>query len=163
MRENGFGCSPVFLGGKMMRASIKTAIDNMRLDGASAAEIAVKLRLPASTIRSHIRRHPELPDGHICKNCGKAIRQPPGRKQKQFCSDKCRMAWWNSHREIVKKQTFTLFVCHYCGKEFTGYGNTQRKYCSRECYRKERKAVDIISDTAVADGEAQGNEPIIRG
>ena len=72
----------------------------------------------------------------VVKNCDKPIYQPPGRKPKLFCSDKCRMTWWNSHRDAVNKKAYRTFVCEYCGKEFTSYATDTRKYCSRECYFK---------------------------
>jgi len=99
-----------------------TGINEMRLQGKSASEIAWKLGISVHTVRSHIRRHPDLVGGNPCKNCGKSIMAVPGRKEKLFCSDKCRMAWWNSHREQVRKKTFYTIVCAYCGKEFESYG-----------------------------------------
>lgn len=42
---------------------------------------------------------------HHCLCCGKEVVQPGGRKEKKFCSDKCRNKWWNSNlliRSIVK-------------------------------------------------------------
>jgi len=33
-----------------------------------------------------------------CQNCHKPLKHFPGRKQKKFCCDKCRMAWWYKKR-----------------------------------------------------------------
>jgi endogenous inhibitor of DNA gyrase (YacG/DUF329 family) len=30
-----------------------------------------------------------------CEFCGQSVRQSEHRKRKRFCSDKCRMSWWN--------------------------------------------------------------------
>lgn len=41
---------------------------------------------------------------HVCKFCGKEVHQNPGRKEKKFCDDKCRMAYWNSHQDKVERK-----------------------------------------------------------
>ena len=111
-------------------------LDMLRKQGKKASEIAKTLQISLNTVRSYMRRHPIEDNNHRCKNCDKPIYQPPGRKPKLFCSDKCRMAWWNSHRDAVNKKAYRTFTCEYCGKEFTSYATDTRKYCSRECYFK---------------------------
>lgn len=74
-----------------MRIQDRIAINNMRLDGRSAANIAIALRLSPNTVRSHIRRHPEIPDTRTCLTCGKPVLQTKSRREKKFCSDTCRM------------------------------------------------------------------------
>lgn len=69
-----------------------------------------------------------------CQCCGIKVIQNPKRKQKKFCSDKCRNMWWNSHLELVNKKAIYECKCKYCGRAFKVYGNENRKYCSRECY-----------------------------
>ena len=54
----------------------------------------------------------------VCRSCGKAVEQNPGRKEKKFCSDKCRMMWWNSHMEQVSRKANYEFVCPNCNKHF---------------------------------------------
>ena len=81
-----------------MRLQDKIAINNMRLEGHSPTVIAAKLGIPAGTVRSHIHRHPNIPGARACKNCGRPLMQPKGRREKKICSDTCRMAWWNSHQ-----------------------------------------------------------------
>lgn len=122
----------------MKKQEIK-AINEMRLRGKSPSEIALALGISVNTIRTHIRRHPEINGGKSCKNCGKPILQPLGRKEKLFCSDRCRMEWWNSHREQVRKKAYYTIVCSHCGKEFESYGKKSRKYCCRDCYLQSRK------------------------
>ena len=117
----------------MKKQDIKI-IHEMLQQGKNTTEISLVLGIPSSTIRAHVRRHPELYGGKPCKNCGKVMAQPVGRKVKHFCSDKCRMAWWNSHREQVQKKAYYTLTCVHCGKEFESYGNQKRKYCSRDCY-----------------------------
>ena len=117
----------------MKKQDIKI-IHEMLQQGKNTTEISLVLDIPSSTIRAHIRRHPELYGGKPCRNCGKIMAQPVGRKVKHFCSDKCRMAWWNIHREQVQKKTYYTLICTHCGKEFESYGNQNRKFCSRDCY-----------------------------
>ena len=122
-----------------MRLQDKIAINNMRLEGHSPSVIAAKLGLSAGTVRSHIHRHPNIPGAKACKNCGRPLMQPKGRREKKFCSDACRMAWWNSHQEDVSRKAYYNLVCQHCGKEFESYGNKNRKYCCRACYVASRQ------------------------
>lgn len=122
-----------------MRLQDKIAINNMRLEGHSPSVIAAKLGLSAGTVRSHIHRHPNIPGAKACKNCGRPLMQPKGRREKKFCSDICRMAWWNSHQEDVNRKAYYELVCQHCGKEFESYGNKNRKYCCRACYVASRQ------------------------
>ncbi len=41
-----------------MKPQIKNEINAMRLAGVKASDIASRLGIPASTVRTHIRRHP---------------------------------------------------------------------------------------------------------
>ena len=123
-------------GGFSMKKHEIERLNMLRKQGKKASEIAKTLQISLNTVRSYMRRHPIEDDNHRCKNCDKPIYQPPGRKPKRFCSDKCRMTWWNSHREAVNKKAYRTFVCEYCGKEFESYAIDTRKYCSRECYFK---------------------------
>ena len=123
-----------------MRLQDKIAINNMRLEGHSPSVIAAKLGLSASTVRSHIHRHPNIPGAKACKNCGRPLMQPKGRREKKFCSDICRMAWWNNHQQEVNRKAFYTLECQCCGKEFESYGNKNRKYCCRACYVTSRRA-----------------------
>ena len=122
-----------------MKLQDQIAINNMRLEGHSPSMIAAKLGLSPSTVRSHIHRHRHIPGTKSCKHCGQPLVQPKGRREKKFCSDRCRMAWWNSHKEEVNKQAFYKLTCQQCGKEFDSYGNANRKYCCRTCYIASRQ------------------------
>lgn len=70
----------------------------------------------------------------FCQNCGKLLQQKPGRKMAKFCSGECRQQWWNTHPEQVNKKAVYSFNCAECGKPFTAYGNSKRKYCCHTCY-----------------------------
>ena len=117
-------------------------INELRREGLGYKRIAARLELPVNTVKSYIRRHPmeapALAREERCLNCGGLIQQNPGRKEKKFCSDRCRMAWWNTHPEAVQRKTFYEITCACCGQTFQSYGNNARKYCSRSCYDRSR-------------------------
>lgn len=122
-----------------MKLQDVNAINNMRLKGYSIATIAKVLDIPYSTVKSHIRRHPKVPGARICLQCGRPVKQPAGRREKKFCSDRCRMSYWNGNQDKVNKKAYYDLLCQHCGKEFTAYGNKNRKYCCRSCYLDSRK------------------------
>lgn len=122
----------------MMSPKVKREIDKMRLDLVPAKQIAETLGIHVGTVRSYIRRHPEIENARFCLTCGIPVVQTPGRKAKKFCSDKCRMKWWNKHQDHVNRKAYYTLTCIQCGKEFQSYGNQKRKYCGRECYTEAR-------------------------
>ena len=126
-----------------MKPQDKIAIDNLRMEGKSAGDISIALHLSINTVRSHIRRHPDIPNARCCKTCGAFVAQNTGRREKKFCSDKCRMDWWNSHGEEINKKAYYTLVCEACGKEFESYGNNRRKYCCQSCYLIARRAKSV--------------------
>ena len=73
-------------------------LNNLRLQGFKPTAIARKLDVSVNTGKSYIRRHPDIPDMLLCEYCGKPVRQNSGRKAKRFCSDKCRISYWNRRR-----------------------------------------------------------------
>lgn len=130
-----------------MNQKQKDAIHELRAKGQSYTKIAGLLGISENTIQSYCRRNTlggtalsvtEPVNGMFCKMCGAPLKQTQGKKPKQYCSDKCRMAWWNAHPEAVKHHTVNAFTCQSCGKQFQGYGNRSRKYCSRACCSKVR-------------------------
>ena len=122
-----------------MRLQDKIVINNMRMEGHTPSVIATQLGIPASTVRSFIHRNPDVPNTKQCLQCGKPVLQPKGRREKKFCSDRCRMDWWNSHQNAVNRKAYYTLTCEYCGKEFESYGNKNRKYCCRACYVAARQ------------------------
>ncbi len=129
----------------------KIQIKNLRDEGYGYIKISQTLGISVNTVKSFCRRKnltgitvrevsiTPLADGnHFCRNCGKEVEQSPGRKQKKFCSDKCRMQWWNSHLDRVNRKANYDFVCPHCKKAFVAYGNSGRKYCSHACYIADR-------------------------
>lgn len=78
-----------------MRRRDINRINDMRIDGFTPTQISRELGISVNTIKSHIRRHPDIPGILFCRTCNKAVRQNPGRKAKHFCSDRCRSIYWN--------------------------------------------------------------------
>ena len=111
----------------------KRKLNHLQLKGYGYKKISTLLGLPTEYVKTYCRRN-EPSDSSTCLQCGVSFPVKPGRCVQFFCSDKCRMAWWNSHREQVQKKTYYTLVCAHCGKEFESYGNQNRKYCSRDCY-----------------------------
>ena len=79
----------------MMSKHTQKEIERMRMDGYGPTRIAHELGLSINTVKSHIRRHPSLKNAVYCLQCGRAVPQTPGRKQKKFCSNTCRSRYWN--------------------------------------------------------------------
>lgn len=127
----------------------KIHIFQMREKGMSYDAVAEALSMSKNTIKSYCRRNglsgnrtrSAESTGHttgFCPNCGKPVRQIPGRKHIRFCSGTCRQAWWNSHQDLVKRKAVYEYTCACCGKPFSAYGNAHRKYCSHACYIRAR-------------------------
>lgn len=103
----------------------KSTIITMRAKGVGFSAIANELSLPLSTIKSFCRRYKDK-----CEFCGIEVEQTSGRKHKRFCSDSCRIKWWNLNR------TGKEHICTGCGEHFTAI--EKRKYCCHKCYIKHR-------------------------
>lgn len=129
-------------------ACIPSHLDNIharirayRESGVPYSEIAETLSLPLNTVKSYCKRHnlggrrERTADNILlCKQCGEGVPQTPHRKAKIFCSDKCRMAWWNAHPQNVQRKSEQIFVCPVCGENFSAYASAKQRFCSRKCY-----------------------------
>lgn len=131
-----------------MNDTQRQQIEELRAEGLSYGKISEALGLSINTIKTYCRRKglggvvaapaPVDEVGHFCLCCGIPVVQISGRKEKKFCSDRCRNKWWNSHLDQVQKKANYEYVCPRCKKSFTAYGNKNRKYCSHECYIEDR-------------------------
>lgn len=120
-------------------------IKKLREAGCGYGEIARVLSISENTVKSYCQRHGlagfrsnTVLEGIYCRFCFKPIEQTRRRRQRKFCSDKCRSKWWNAHPELVNRKTIYHFICPVCGNEFESYGNAGRKFCSHECYIAQR-------------------------
>lgn len=73
-----------------------------------------------------------------CLQCGGPIKQQTKRKPRRFCSDECRVKWWNDHRFLKQHKNMRMVKCAGCGVAFPVYGKQEKKYCSHECYIRSR-------------------------
>lgn len=132
-----------------MKIEDKRTITHLRTNGVSYSQIALRTGINKSTVKSFCRRNGLVPGKQgkpkivritqgSCRQCGVTVIQYPGRKEKKFCSDRCRNTWWNRHLNEVKRKAMYEYDCPTCGMKFSTYSNRNRKYCSHECYIKDR-------------------------
>ncbi|MBS4899913.1 MAG: DUF2116 family Zn-ribbon domain-containing protein [Clostridiales bacterium] len=132
-----------------MKLEEKEKIKILREKGLGYTAIAKEINISVNTIKSYCKRHGLGgtktcdEDTSHCEYCGKPVIQKPGRKKKRFCSDKCRNTWWNNHKNMINHKAIYEFTCKQCGKDFSAYGNSNRKFCSHSCYIKNRFGGDI--------------------
>jgi DNA-binding CsgD family transcriptional regulator/endogenous inhibitor of DNA gyrase (YacG/DUF329 family) len=135
----------------IMTQAQKESIRTLRSEGQGYSMIANTLGISVNTVKSYCRRknlsraQEQIPGNEIetralsfCQNCGKPLPAAEKVKPRRFCSDVCRMSWWNSHQDSVRKKAVYILTCAYCGASFESYGNKGRKYCSHSCYIKDR-------------------------
>ena len=72
----------------------------------------------------------------FCPECGNVIQRNPMGRPKQFCSEKCRRAWYNKHPQPTHWKSSREIVCPICGKNFLAV--KERKYFSRSCANRAR-------------------------
>ena len=116
--------------------------------GDSYKAIAAALALSENTIKSFCQRNllggrggikdGQAPPPTACLFCGKWLIQEQKRKPRKFCSDACRRAWWKEHDDQINRKAYYTIVCACCGRTFVSYGNSGRKYCSHNCYVRDR-------------------------
>ena len=126
-----------------MNETEKKRICALRAEGMGYASIASALGVTKSQVSGYCRRAgigkgEQRDQRGVCPNCGGAVEQARGRKPRRFCCGECRQAWWNAHPERVARRAVYEFDCAGCGKRFTAYGNSHRKYCSHACYIADR-------------------------
>ncbi|MER0123339.1 RNA polymerase subunit sigma-70 [Streptococcus sp. ZJ93] len=129
-----------------MKLEQQSAIRQLRQDGLGYKAISHKLSISVNTIKSFCRREGLISQKtntakiscDYCPVCAKSLTHISGKKKKKYCSDRCRMKWWNTHQEKVKRKAFSNQICVGCLHSFTSYGNQKRKYCSHHCYITDR-------------------------
>ena len=125
------GCSQI--GGLELTNEQKEKIDVMRQDGYGYVKIAKALGISENTVKSYCRRQKAVDateEIDFCAQCGKPIDKSK-RSGRRFCSDTCRIRWWNKHPKL--KMPYTA-QCACCGKEIKMRRKNERKYCSHRCY-----------------------------
>lgn len=126
-----------------MTDEIKARMMELRERGLGYRKIAKEVGLNVGSVTIYFRRLKEKQNATYCKACGKKLKQTKGHRQKIFCDADCRYYWVKHHRYECNLKAYHEFICAWCGKPFTSYGNKKRKYCCRACYmaahtKKER-------------------------
>lgn len=127
----------------------KEQIKNLRGEGLSYAEIARQVNVSRDAVISFCRRNGlqeikkpisvvENDTADVCRECRKPLVQVDGMKRRVFCSKECRTKWWREHPDRLNRKAVYQFTCPHCGKPFSAYGNSKRKYCSHVCYISDR-------------------------
>lgn len=132
----------------LMTDEQKMMVTRLRQEGCGYTAIAKKMELSRDTVKSFCRRNglsgnmvKEITEQYqpgCCRECGNILSQTKGVKRRIFCSKTCREKWWKEHPEQINQKAVYSFICACCGKPFTAYGNSKRKYCSHECYIRNR-------------------------
>lgn len=132
----------------------KQQIHELRLKGLGYKAIAAVLGLSRDSVKSYCKRNGLCGDvsvvslnieemkkqSLVCLHCGKKLKQKKKGRVRKFCSEECRRTWWKNNQDKRNKKDTAVYkyTCAYCQKEFSSYGNKNRKYCSHSCYIKSR-------------------------
>ncbi len=116
----------------------KALIREYRTQNMGYRRISALMGMSENTVKSFYQREERKSSPSTCLQCGKVIVQTKGTKRKKFCNSKCRTTWWNAHPNLLHRKRFFEFICPGCGQQFKVYGNSERKYCSFDCYIKAR-------------------------
>ncbi len=114
----------------MTEQQIATVVQ-LRLEGNSSSTIAEATGISVNTIKSYCSRH-GIPAPQRVRTC--LLCQATITSAERFCSDACRMAWYESHQG---KEPELLRVCKACGAVFELRQQNQ-EYCSKQCFYTDR-------------------------
>ena len=119
----------------------KKIIKRMREKLCSYAEIADALGISFNSVKSFCLRNgltteALTKDATKCKACGKPIISKSKTKPRIFCNDACKLIWWKEHKTEHSSSYIVEHSCPTCGKKFTAYKSSKRKYCSELCYQR---------------------------
>ena len=132
----------------------ESQIRGLRMRGAGYKAIASATGLSRDIVRNYCKSHSleglaseftmnmkeQIEKGLACAGCGRPLEQPRTGRRRRFCSDQCRRHWWAAHPEQSAHSAEATYhgTCAYCGQPFQSYRNQTRKYCSHECYIRDR-------------------------
>ena len=74
----------------------RIVVDALVASNVPVSKIAIQIGISKNTIKSYLQRK-KVAD--VCLNCGSVLKHIPHHKKKKFCSDKCRMHYWNTHHK----------------------------------------------------------------
>ena len=118
----------------------KEKLFKLRVQGCDWEFISKELSVPENTLKSYCYRNGltdnDLAEINECCYCHKAVSQKAKGNKRLFCSEKCRSAWRRVHHKL--KEPVYHHICVGCGAAFDTVGNKSQRYCSMDCYRKNR-------------------------
>ena len=119
----------------------KQEIIKLKLAGNSYKQISELTGICISTIKSLCTRYNSKQNEIVeyCRFCGRKLSFTAGKKQKKYCSDKCRMSYWREHQCEMHSIRIVKVECSVCHKEFNAYETKKRKYCCWDCYLDARQ------------------------
>ena len=110
--------------------------------------IAAQLGISRDTVRNYcvahqlsgVRAGTDSKPPKACLYCGAKLVQPSRGRKRKFCSDACCRKWWSENPQAIRQSPEALYesTCLNCGKTFTTYGNSHRRYCCHPCYIEHR-------------------------
>ncbi|HEM4248729.1 sigma-70 region 4 domain-containing protein [Streptococcus suis] len=119
----------------------KESIMTLRADGLGYKAIATRLSISVNSVKSFCKRQkvsqPEK-NNQECELCSHSFGVESKANNKRFCSNECRMKWWNRNKGNIRRVSQVEHSCQYCQKKFKAYLHERRKFCSHQCYIKER-------------------------
>ena len=130
-----------------MTQAEKETILSLRQKQCSLLVISKTTGLPIGTIKSFLSRASRKIKEQAkvdlittetlgrCRQCGALLKQERRGRAKTFCSDRCRTAYWNEHRDLSQRPSAHLQKCEMCGRDFYTY---RGRYCSRACFGQAR-------------------------
>lgn len=123
-------------------------ICELRRRGVGYRSIAAELAISRDAVRNYCVSHQlnglasDLADTDkkACPCCGRKVIQSQRGRPRRFCSDECCRKWWADHPEAIRQSPELQhhLKCVYCGVDFIAYSNSKRKYCSHNCYIRDR-------------------------
>ncbi|WP_165620604.1 sigma factor-like helix-turn-helix DNA-binding protein [Streptococcus equi] len=119
----------------------KEAIATLRADGLGYKTIAKKLSISVNSVKSFCKRLKDsqsFTDTKMCELCGQPFDLENIANNRRFCSKTCRMKWWNRNKLKIQRASQIELSCKHCQKTFKAYLHERRKFCSHQCYIRER-------------------------
>lgn len=124
-------------------------IEFLRKQGIGYRQVALELGLSRDAVRYYCKANNlagnaeeayENAKGVICLQCGKRLTRLQPERKRLFCSDECRYKWWNANRKLLPRPLGSReeTLCANCGKPILDYARKKRRYCSHECYIRDR-------------------------
>lgn len=81
-----------------MNLKQKVQVEKLKNEGYSFKEISEKLNVSVGTVKSYFARKDQHPK---CNCCGVELTGAV-KRERRFCSDKCRMKWWRDNSDVSR-------------------------------------------------------------